>query len=50
MTRTIAQTLAFLMLAAFLSILVIWVPRIDLMVVLGTTVVLVAIDFFVKRR
>ena len=50
MTQTIAQALAFVILAAFLSILVIWVPRIDLMIVLGVTVVLVGIDFFVKRR
>jgi hypothetical protein len=50
MTQTIAQALAFVILTAFLAILVIWVPRWDLGLVLGATVALVAIDFFVKRR
>ncbi|MFZ3585067.1 hypothetical protein ACOI1H_23460 [Loktanella sp. DJP18] len=40
---------AFLVLAAFLGVLIVWVPRIDLAAVVAVTLVLVAYDFFVKR-
>ncbi|CUH39126.1 hypothetical protein JSE7799_01847 [Jannaschia seosinensis] len=41
--------LAFLVLAAFLGVLVVWVPRIDLIAVVAVTLGLAAYDFFVKR-
>lgn len=41
--------IAFLVLAAFLGILIVWVPRIDLIAVVSVTLILVAYDFFVKR-
>ena len=50
MTDRIATTLAFVILVVFLGILWWWVPRVDLAVVLGSTIVLVFIDLFVKRR
>lgn len=49
MTDTIIKLLAFALLVAFLGILLWWVPRVDLGVVLGITVVLAGIDFFWKR-
>lgn len=41
--------LAFLVLASFLGVLVVWVPRIDLLAVVAVTLGLVVVDFFVKR-
>lgn len=49
MTEIILKLLAFALLAAFLGILFIWVPRVDLGVVLAITVILAGIDFFVIR-
>ena len=50
MTDTILKILAFGVLVAFLGILVIWVPRLDLGLVIALTLVLTGIDFFWKRR
>jgi hypothetical protein len=41
--------LAFLTLVAFLGVLVVWVPRLDLISVVTLTLLLAAYDFFVKR-
>ena len=41
--------LAFAGLVAFLGILAVWVPRVDLVVWIAATVLLVAVDFFVRR-
>lgn len=49
MTDLILKAFAFAILAAFLGILVIWVPRIDLGLVIAVTLVLTGIDFFWKR-
>lgn len=50
MTDLILKLLAFATLAAFLGILFAWVPRIDLAIVLGLTLALAGIDFFIKRE
>jgi hypothetical protein len=50
MTESLIKSLAFLLLVGFLGILVAWVPRIDLSVLIGITVLLVALDFFAPRR
>lgn len=42
--------LAFLVLTAFLAILVIHVPRIDLMAVIGVTVLLAAYDLYTSFK
>jgi hypothetical protein len=42
--------LAFAVLAAFLGILVWYVPRLDLAAVVGATVLFVAYDFFVAKQ
>jgi hypothetical protein len=49
MTDMILKLIAYAMLVGFLGILFIWVPRVDLAIVLGTTVLLAGIDFFWKR-
>ena len=49
MTDTFLKLLAFAFLAGFLGILFLWVPRIDLGIVLGITLLLAGIDFFWKR-
>ena len=41
--------LAFAALVAFLGILAAWVPRVDLVAWIAVTIVLVAVDFFVRR-
>ncbi len=41
--------LAFLALAAFLGVLVVWVPRLDLGAVVAVTLGLAAWDFFADR-
>ena len=45
----VLPVLAFLALAVFLGILGWWVPRVDLLVVIGATLTLAAVDFFVRR-
>lgn len=50
MTDRILPVLAFLLLAGFLGILFIWVPRVDLGVIIGLTLLLVAIDFFFSKK
>jgi hypothetical protein len=49
MTDLILKLLAYAILAIFLGILWWWVPRIDLGVVIGVTLLLAGIDIFVKR-
>ena len=46
MTSRIMTLVAFAILAGFLGILVLEVPRIDLGVIVAITLVLVAVDFF----
>lgn len=41
---------AFATLVGFLGILVLWVPRVDIAVIVGLTIVLVGIDFFLKSE
>jgi len=48
MTEKILKNCAFALLAVFLGILFFWVPRFDLGLVLGATLVLAFVDFFVK--
>ena len=49
-SRTIIlPVVAFAALATFLGVLGWWVPRIDLTVVIALTLLLAAIDFFVRR-
>lgn len=43
------RLIAFAGLVAFLGVLAAWVPRPDLLVWIGLTVLLVAVDFFVRR-
>lgn len=43
------RILAFAGLVVFLGVLAAWVPRVDLVVWIGFTIVLVAVDFFVRR-
>ena len=50
MTDRILALVAFAFLAAFLGILVTWVPRIDLGIVVAVTLALTAWDFFARRR
>ncbi len=50
MTDTLIKILAFGLLVAFLGILWAWVPRLDLAIVLGLTVILAGIDFFVRSN
>jgi uncharacterized membrane protein YfcA len=50
MTDLLLKLIAFAVLAAFLGILFYWVPRVDLGLVLGLTLLLAFIDFFVKRE
>jgi len=45
-TDRVLATLAMLCLIAFLSVLVIWVPRWDLGIVIGVSVLLAAYDFY----
>ena len=49
MTDRLMATFAFLVLAAFLSILIWFVPRLDLGAVIAVTLLLVAWDFFGAR-
>ena len=50
MTDRIMAIMAFATLAAFLGILVWYVPRLDLGTAVAATLVLVAWDFFVKEK
>ncbi len=50
MTERIISILAFLTLAAFLGILFLWVPRVDLGLVLGATLALAGYDFLIRKR
>jgi hypothetical protein len=50
MTDKILSALAFLTLLTFLGILFAWVPRLDLAVVLGMTVLLAGYDMLVRRK
>ena len=43
------RIVAFAGLVAFLGVLAVWVPRVDLLVWIGATVLLVAVDLFVRR-
>ena len=45
----VLPVLAFAGLAAFLGILAVWVPRVDLITVIGATLLLAFWDFFVRR-
>jgi hypothetical protein len=45
-----ARVLAYVTLVAFLAILWIWVPRLDLAIILGLTAVLAAVDLFLTSR
>jgi hypothetical protein len=49
-TEILLKILAFGTLIAFLAILWIWVPRLDLAIILGSTAVLAAIDLFLPVR
>ncbi len=48
MTDMVLKLIAFGLLVGFLGILFAWVPRVDLGIVIGLTVVLAGIDFFWK--
>lgn len=50
MTDKMMALLALLVLTAYLAILVIYVPRIDLGVVVGATLLLVAYDFLIHEH
>lgn len=50
MTDKLMAILALVVLTAYLAILVIYVPRIDLGLVVGATLLLVAYDFLVHER
>ncbi len=50
MTDSILAIVAFAVLVAFLGILVFYVPRLDLGLVVGATLLLVAYDFFWHGR
>ena len=50
MTEMLLRLLAYGTLVAFLAILWIWVPRLDLAIILGATAVLAAIDLFLHSR
>lgn len=50
MTDLPLRILAFATLVAFLAILWIWVPRLDLAIILGATATLAAIDLFLASR
>ncbi len=50
MTDTILAFFAFAVLVAFLGILVFYVPRLDLGLVVGATLLLAAYDFFWHGR
>lgn len=50
MLDNILAVFAFAVFLAFLGILFIWVPRIDLGVVLAITLGLAFVDFFIKRE
>ncbi len=50
MSDLFLKLFAFATLAAFLGILIAKVPRLDLGIVLGVTMLLVGYDFFVHRR
>lgn len=50
MTDRLLALFAFATLAAFVGILVWFVPRLDLGLVVGTTLLLAAYDFFVHER
>ena len=45
----VLPVIAFAALATFLGILGWWVPRVDLLVVIGATLLLAGVDFFVRR-
>lgn len=49
MTDKFLAALAFAMLVGFLAILLLWVPRLDLGLVIGATVILAFVDLFVFR-
>jgi hypothetical protein len=48
--KTVMAALAFLVLCAFLGILLWYVPRLDLGLVIGATLLLTAYDLFVHER
>lgn len=48
--RTTMAALAFLILCAFLGILLWFVPRLDLALVIGATLLLTGYDLFVHER
>lgn len=50
MTNTLLAILAYATLCAFLGILLYSVPRLDLGLVIGTTLLLTGYDFFVVGR
>ena len=50
MTNTLMALLAFAVLTGFLGILLYAVPRLDLGIVIGLTLLLVGYDFFVHGR
>ncbi len=50
MTNTIMAALAFVVLAGFLGILAWWVPRLDLGLVIGATLLLAFYDLFFHER
>lgn len=47
MSDKILAALAFAMLVGFLAILLLWVPRLDLGLVIGATVLLAFVDMFI---
>ena len=50
MTELLLRVLACGTLVAFLAILWVWVPRVDLAVILGVTIVLAGIDLFLTSK
>ena len=48
--RTMMAALAFLILCAFLGILLWFVPRLDLAMVIGATLLLTGFDLFVHKN
>jgi hypothetical protein len=50
MTDKVMAVLALVVLTAYLVILVVYVPRLDLGLIIGATLLLVAYDFLVHER
>ena len=46
MTDTIIKIVAFALLAAYIGVIGVWVPHVDLLAVIGFTIAMAGYDFF----